>query len=234
MTYPMVTDPRFDPEPVYDDAPPRERSGCRTCMIGCLIVGAVLLVIAIILGIWISRNWRDWTATFASMALSEAVDATALPPAEKQEMKVQVDRITEAFRDKRLSLERLGPFVEEIVKSSVMTTLIVSAAEKQYLDGSGLDDDEKTAGRQTLRRFVRGIIDEKINEQQLDAAMVHIADPQPGGSWELRRHVSDEELREFLAAAKEAADKAEIPVEPETIDPSDELKKMIDAALNEP
>ena len=34
--------------------------------------------------------------------------------------------------------------------------------------------------------------------------------------------------------AKEAADKAEIPEEPEAVDPSEELKKMIDAALNEP
>jgi hypothetical protein len=234
MSSPIVTDPRFDPEPTYADAPPRERSGCRTCMIGCLIVAAIMLVLAVIFGIWVYRNWRDWGADLASTALAEAVDATALPAAEKQEMKVQVDRVTEAFRNERLSLQELGPLVEQIAESPVMTTLIVSVAEKQYLDGSGLNDEEKAEGRKSLARFLRGMIDEKIDEQQLDAVMVHIADRGPGGNWELRRHVNDEDLGKFLAAAKEAADKAEIPAEPETVDPSEELKKMIDAALNEP
>lgn len=230
----MVTDPRFDPDPTYTEAPPRERSGCRSCMTGCLIVGAVLLVLLIIAGIWIYRNWRDWGADFASMALAQAVDATALPAGEKQEMKVQVDRVTEAFRDQRLPIEKLGTLVEQIVESPVMTTLVVSAAEKQYLDESGLSDEEKVDGRQILRRFLRGLIDEKIKEPEFDAVMAHIADRQPGGNWELREQVSDEDLRKFLAAAKEAADKAEIPDEPEAVDPSEELKKMIDAALDVP
>ena len=227
----MVTDPRFDPQPTSTEAPPTERSGCKSCLMGCGIAAIILLVLAVIVGIWVYRNWRDWGATLASKALAEAVEATALPPAEKQEMKVQIDRLTEAFRNERLPLERLGPLIDQIVKSPVMTTLIVSAAEKQYLDKSGLNDEEKAEGRQTLRRFLRGLIDEKIKEQELDAVMVHIADRQPGGQWELRRQVSDGDLRKFLSAAKEAADKAEIPNEPETVDPSDELKKMIDEAL---
>lgn len=230
----MVTDPRFDPEPTYTEAPPTERSGCKSCLMGCGIVAIILFVLLVIVGIWVYQNWRDWGATLASRVLAEAVDATALPPAEKQEMRVQIDRLTEAFRNKRLPLERLGPLIEQIVKSPVMTTLIVSAAEKQYLDKSGLNDEEKVEGRQTLRRFLRGLIDEKIKEEELDAVMVHIADRQPDGNWDLRRQVSDEDLRKFLAAAKAAADKAEIPDEPEAVDPSEELKRMIDAALPEP
>ena len=44
--------------------------------------------------------------------------------------------------------------------------------------------------------------------------------------------MSDEELRAFFKEAKAQADAAQIPPEPEDIDPSDELKRIIDQAMN--
>lgn len=230
----MVTDPRFDPQPTYAEAPPREKSGCSSCLTGCGIVALILFVLLLI-GIGIVWFYgKGWMAGFTSRAVEEGINATALPEAEKQETIAQVRRVTDAFGEGRLSWQQLGEVIGEIAQSPVMTTLIVSAAEKKYIENSGLNEEEKAAGRQTLARFARGMIDQKINEQELDAVMVHIADRQPDGSWQLRNQVGDEELKKFLAAAKEAADKAEIPDQPETVDPSEELKQIIDKALSEP
>ena len=58
-----------------------------------------------------------------------------------------------------------------------------------------------------------------------------IADRQQDGSWRLRDRVSDDDLRDMLNAAQVAADAAAIEAEPEVVDPSDELRRIIDEAL---
>jgi hypothetical protein len=83
-------------------------------------------------------------------------------------------------------------------------------------------------GRITLKRFARGVVDKKIDEKGVDAVMAHVADRQDGGDWKLRQSVSDADLKAALAEAKAKADEAGVAAQPEEIDPSDELKKIID------
>ena len=229
----MVTDPRFENQSTPAEAPPREKSGCSSCMTGCGVVALILVILLVIAGLLFWVYGKGWIANAMSTGLAALIEETALPAEEKQQMKEQVNRVTDAFKGDQLSWGELGQLIQQITNSPVMSTLVVSAVEKKYLNSSGLNDEEKEAGRQTLRRFVRGVIDQKINDQQVDAAMAHVADRQADGQWKLRQQVSDEDVRKFLAAAKDAADKAEIPEEPEAIDPSDELKRIIDGALNQ-
>jgi hypothetical protein len=130
-----------------------------------------------------------------------------------------------------LSIEQLVGIVEEVVHSPLLTLFVVSAVERQYLESSGLSDEEKTEGRQTLRRFVRGAVDRKISEDASDAALSHVAEKQPDGTWQLKQRVSDAELRAALAEAKRAADEAGIPEQPEAVDASAELKRIVDEAM---
>jgi hypothetical protein len=117
------------------------------------------------------------------------------------------------------------------MESPLMTTIAASAIERKYVANSGLNDDEKKESRQTLRRFLRGAIDQKIQEDGLDAAMQHVAVADEEGNWQLDEKVTDEQLRAFFAEAKKEADKANIPEEAEDIDPSDEVKRIIDEAM---
>ena len=82
-----------------------------------------------------------------------------------------------------------------------------------------------------MQRFFRGAIDDKINEAGIDAAMAHVADRDPQGHWKLRETLTDDQLRAFLAEAKKQADAAGIPEQPAEIDPSEEIKKIVDEAL---
>jgi hypothetical protein len=166
--------------------------------------------------------------------MNQAIDEMNVPEQEKAEMKAQVDRVAIAFREGRISQEQMGMLVQKMMQSPLVTTMMVSVVEREYFAKSGLSDEEKAQGRQTLQRFLRGSFDEKINQQEADAVLEHVSDRGPNGQWDLKERVSDEELRAFLAAAKEAADKAEIPDQPAAIDPSEELKRIIDEALAEP
>jgi hypothetical protein len=228
----MSVDPRFEIEPgEYTDRQQR-RSKWTSCLIGCLVVLGVLMVFAIILAVWIGRNWREWTSDFASQAVNQTVDQSDLPAQEKVEVKEELARVVEAFRRKQITMEQVGRIMEKVMQSPLMPMMAVAVVDKQYLDKSGLSDDEKTEGRLALKRFARGAVDKKIPQAGIDAVMTHVADRGGNGEWQLRQQVSDADLRAALAEAKAQADTANIPEQPEDFDVSDEFKKIIDDALN--
>lgn len=230
---PFVTDPRFDPpgdEPEYTESQ-RRRSWFGSCLIGCGIFLALAIVLGLIAFGWLLTNWRGLAAKAGASIAHQQIDASALDAEEKSELKVQVNRVSEAFREGRLTERQVGEIFERLVESPLMTSLMATAAERQYFANSGLSEEEKAEGRRNIQRFVRGIIDDKIDEAQMNSVLMYIADRQEDGEWRLRQKVSDEDLRKFIAAAGEAADVAEVPPELPAIDPSDEVKKIIDGVM---
>jgi hypothetical protein len=215
--------------PVSVDPPPR---GCmRSCLTGCLWIGIVLIIVGGILAFVVYKNWRKWAANIGSDAIKQSLEASDLPAAEKAEIGVEVDRLAAAFREEKISLEQAAEIVRQIAESPLATSLIVSVVDTKYLASSGLSDEEKEAGRKTLRRFARGVIDNKIPEADRDTTLQHMAVKKADGNWELKERVTDDELRAFLAAAQANSDAAQIVEEPEVIDPSDELRRIVDEAL---
>jgi len=191
----------------------------------------VLLVLGAIVGFVVMRNWRSWAANGVSQVLEQTIDQSSLPPQEKTEVKAEVDRAVQAFRNGTMSMEQLGKLMQGLTNSPLMSMIIVTAVDKQYLDKSGLTDAEKSEGRTSIRRAFRGVVDKKIPEAAVDSMMSHIADKDPRGNWKMRPQVSDDDLKAFLAEAKAEADKAQIPAEPEDIDVSAEVKRIVDSAL---
>lgn len=227
----MAMPSRYEADTFSADLAAEPKSKGSGCLKGCLIVAVVLLVLAVVLGVVIYQNWRPWYASAMTQVLHQVVDDSDLPAQEKAEVKEHVSRVANEFESGRVSFGQLGVLVQNLMSSPLIPSMQVSVVDQKYLAGSGLPDDEKDAGRQTVRRFVRGMIDGKIPQSSTDVVLPHIATRPQDNQWQLRPTVSDEELRAFLAAAKAEADKAEIPAEPIEFDPSDEIKKLIDAAI---
>lgn len=228
----MTTDHRFEIAPDELVETQRKRSKWTSCLVGCLIVFGIGLVLAIALAVWIGRNLPGWAADLGSQIVNQAIDQSDFPPQEKAELKEQVARVAEGVRNRNISAHQAGQIFQRIVESPLMPIIVVTAVEKQYLDRSGLTDQEKAEGRVTLKRFARGAFDQKIDKSGIDAVMTHVANRKSDGQWEMRQQVSDAELRAALAEAKKQADDAEIANEPEDIDPSAVLKEIVDEALN--
>jgi hypothetical protein len=236
----MASDPRFgstqdpsDRTTFQIEEPPRKRSFWQTCLIGCLGTLAVAVMLAVVAGVWVSRHWRDWFAGIGSQVVNQGIDASDLPAKEKVEVKEQVERVANAFRQGQISNEQAARIIRQVVESPLMPMIVVMAVDKHYFDRSGLSDEEKKQGRVTLQRFARGVFDKKIDEKGIDSVMMHVADRQGQGNWELREHVSDQDLRAALAAAKARADEAGIGEAPQNVDPSDEIKRIIDESLQQ-
>jgi hypothetical protein len=141
--------------------------------------------------------------------------------------------VAKAFREGKISNEQATRIIQKVMQSPLMPMIIVIGVDKGYLDKSGLSAEEKTQGRLSLQRFARGVFDGKINEKGVDSVMMHVADRKDGNRWELRQRVSDEDLRSALTEAKARADEAGVDEAPPKVDPSAEIKRIIDESLDE-
>jgi hypothetical protein len=224
----MATDARFDVDGTRY-AEPKKRSFWQSCLIGCLVVFAILLVILILAGVWVSQHWRGWVSDFGSLAMKQMIADAELTPDQKQAISIQIDRVADGFKNGQLSLEQIA---DRILKSPLMDSILATAADKKYITGSRLSDQEKAEGRTSVRRFARGVIDHKITQAEAEATLDHICN-RHGNNIQLKPFVTDDELRAFLKQAKEQSDKAGIPEQPETIDAAAEFKKIVDEAMNE-
>lgn len=70
----------------------------------------------------------------------------------------------------------------------------------------------------------------KIDDKAVERVISYVADRQ-GNRWEFRKKATDEELRQLIATATQEADQAGIPEQVELIDPSEEVRKIIDAVM---
>ena len=228
---------RFPIRPI--SIPSKLRSRCASAARGkhaslvAWIVLVIFLVVAVIAGIWISRHWRGWVADFGSQAIYQAIDTSNLPAPEKLKLKTQVDRVAKAFADGRITMERAAAIMDKLAHSPLMPSLVVAAVDTTYFNRSGLSNEEKVAGRLALERFAQGVMNGKIGQDGVDAVLSHVADRHGENQWQFRQNVSDQELRAAIDEAKSRADKAEIPVALEKFNPSEEVKRIVDEALNE-
>lgn len=213
--------------------PTEPKSGASGCLKGCLIVFFVLLILGAVGVWWVSQNWRGLVSGMAANGVNEMINQSELPDAEKEELKAEVKRVTDAIADGTMSQDQLQQFLNEFGKSPLVSLLIVTAVESQYVKPSGLSDEEKADARDTLDRYAHGLVSKQLDQQDVDLLMPYVAtEGQQGkGDWQMKEQISDEELRQFLSAAKDQVEEAEIPAEVPPIDVSEELKKIVDKVL---
>lgn len=211
-------------EPQYAEP----RSG--GCLKGCLIVFVILLVIAIIVGIFFAMYWRQITANVMTQLSTEAINASNFPEQEKQEAQVELKRLTDAFASEELSMEAFGNAFTALVTSPIMPTLVVGTVES-HLERSGLANEEKEEGKVTIRRLQSAIMQNLLPNDTIDKILGHVATKGDQGETQPKASLTDEELQAFLADAKEAADAAEVPLDPEPIDLSQAIKDIVDSAF---
>jgi hypothetical protein len=241
---PFYQQPQQPPAYLQQEPPKQSGSGCLWAgLIGC--GGALLLSIVACVGIgyYIQQNVDKWVVGLVREGIVAVIEESELEAGEKTEVIAQVDRVVNAYKARKINQQDLERVMEELGESPVFLLLPVWGMEKQYFDQSGLTEDEKQAGRQAFARAYRGVFDEKISEESLQAVL-----PDPyAGMEEMSdedfekmedmdfepepRKLTDEEVRKLIADVKKLADDAGIPDAPVSIDIGDEVKKAVDKAL---
>jgi hypothetical protein len=209
----------------------RETGVAPTCLAGCLVV-LVLVVVSGAGVVWyLFKKGPAMLAEFARGQIVEAVEESELPKKQKQQIVQQVNRVVEAFQAGEIDGQDLERAIEAIVKSPIMGLLAVLALNEEYVKPSGLSEEEKTHADLILQRVARGVIEEQLKLEQLRPAMHIIAAEKRPGEWELKKSVSDHELRDFLDKCNDLADGAQLSDEPFQVDVGAEVKRIVDKVL---
>lgn len=227
------------PPPIHPDLPyaadtlePPRKSGISACLIGCLITFGILSVFCAGAGFYTYYNFRKFAGSLARQAIVRTIESAELPAEEKTAIIVQIERVVEAYQNNEISNEELGDILQDLAESPLIGLIMVQAVEAHYVIPSGLSPEEKNAARRTVMRLLRGAIEEKIDKNQIESLSEHFMTGDEENR-QLKQRLSDEELRAFLAAAKEMADVAEVPDEDFELRFSDRIREIVDKALGE-
>jgi len=211
----------------------------RSCFVTCLIVFVIGSILFVLVGAGIAwyvySNRHDIGANLASVAIKSVVEQSDMSPEDKRAVLEQTDRVVEAFREKRIDLTDIERIFKQLSESPLFQVVIIKAVDSAYVKKSGLTDEEKAAATLTLQRIGRGLFEESIEMEDIEAAIDTIAVKGPQGEQQLKppEQVSDEELRKMLAELKQVADENEVPNEPFDVDIAEEFKRVVDDALGE-
>jgi chorismate mutase len=216
--------------------PPQEPSSGSGCwlylLIGCL--GTLVLSVALCgFGVWwVKNNVGKVVAMGVRTVIVGIIDGSQLDANEKKEVIAQIDRVIDAYKAGKLTDQELQQLFKELEDSPIVALIQIWGMEQAYLEPSGLSAEEKQAGRRTIERFFRGVMEKKLTLQEFQDAMPpSMQNRVQGEKANPNDRPTDDEVKEFLANLKKKADGAEIPDEEFKIDISDELKKDIDKVL---
>lgn len=224
----------FDPQNDFDGAAPAKKEGLSGCAIAAIGCGVVSLLVIIVGGLgvwWLSQNARQLGADFAATALKEGLKELDLPADQRTRIDARIDDVAQQFKDEKLTLEEVVHIFEKIGQGPLMPAGLALVVKRAYVRDSGLSDDEKARAETAIHRFARGCIDKSIPESTSDSVLDLISTKDPGGNRQFKQTLTDDELREFIAAAKQAADDASVAEEVPEVNFADEFDTAIDEAL---
>lgn len=199
--------------------------------IGCLGIIVVSVILAVIAGAVAYKNWRSWSADFATSTSRKVISSSDLPADQKTRMIARIESVAKDFKDGKLTVEQMGRIAERVSKSPMLNMGMVYFFEQGYLRPSGLTEEEKTQGRRTLERLARGVYEKSITKDEMETLTEPLMEARGGGGKRLRKHISDAELRDFLTKTAAQVAVSSIPDEPFHVDMADELDKVIDEVV---
>lgn len=231
---PVNPNPPFKPAGFPDETPPRPASN-NGCLWGCLFVGllALLLLIASCVGgfFYLKYKGKELITNIARQGIVAGIEGSELTKEDNQQVIAEVDRVVDAYKEGKIDEEDLTNILEEVQTSPLIPLFVCYGVEKQYLDKSGLTPEEKTDARKQLQRLIRGGMDKKISQSDIETLMQPLQQTGPNGEKQMKPTLTDAEIKTFIAGAKKLADDAMVPDEEFQVDIGDEVKRIVDAGL---
>jgi hypothetical protein len=213
----------------YEGTSSRRGKGCRNWAIGCAVVLLFMLGMMAVGGFYIAKNFRPWTAEAVVAGVEEGIENVDLPDDQKQQIVARVRELGDDFAKGDITLEEMGEIAENIIESR---TIIAGGVEfiirKTVDDKLELDEERKDAVKRLVQRLSRGIIEEKLDEDDFKPLMEIVFEKTGEDKYEMKEDLTKEEIEQFLTELQTLVDEAEIPDEPYEVNLADELDRIID------
>jgi hypothetical protein len=199
--------------------------------LGFFVLGGVLCVV----GVWyVASNLDKWVVGLGREAIVAAINDSELPDEEKAEVITQVDRLVTAYKEGKIDQTDLERVMTELEDAPALQALALYGIEDEFLEGVDLPPAELEEARQTFGRALRGVYEGKISDEVFYAALPDY-DEEPvrlaSTNAAEQEGSAEDDVRELVAKLKVMADNAGIPNEPFELDLGEEVKKLVDRAL---
>lgn len=214
-------------------------------LLGCGIALAIVLLLLIGTGVFVAMNWRGWAAGGMRQGMTAMIAQLPVDDAEKAETQAVVDDFVNRFEAGDITMQQLVLVMEEIKESPVLPAGMAMGVSKAYFEGSGLTPAEKADGQTQIARIAHGLTSNAVTQDELRTILTPIEAGAGDsnviqfqlGNRQIRlktpNTVTNDELRAFIAQAREQADSNSLPPTPPTFDLSGELDRAIRTALGE-
>ncbi len=206
------------------------KTGMSGCMKGCLVV----IVFMVLGGVLLVLNARNLTARAAAYLIKTAIEESDLPADQKAALITRVDKLRTDFTDGRITDEQLKRIGKEVFEGPLMPVGAMLFMNNHHVKPSGLNDQEKQDAQLTLQRLARGVSEKKISHRRLDPIFAVISTKDDKGNRQIKKSLTDTELRDFLTLARREVDKENISTEPMEIDLVKEFDAAVERGLAEP
>ena len=216
--------------------PDEEKRGMGCFAKGCLVVAVLLVVFSIVLYF----KAGDWGRAAAAWTMNMTAEATLknmkLPEDERKAAMEVIREFTQKVRENKISAVQGQRIAERIMEGPVAVVIATRMCEVAYVEPADLDEQKKKAAHVTVSRFAHGIATEQIPRKKGDAIKDIVMEPNPANpnQQKLRESIKPEELEKCLTLMKEAADEADIERREYAIDIAAEIRKAIQAGMQEP
>lgn len=205
------------------------------CLVGCLIVGAISCVVCAGVGYYAYTQAPNLIFQTSRQVLTAVLEESGLPGEEQEAIMTQFDRVGDAYLAGDLPLQELGGMITDFAESPLMSMLLLYAVEATHLEESGLSEEEKTEARETFQRLFSGILNDQLEQAELEPLLRHVRQypdaTDPGQKQQVKKSFTDEEIREFIAEAKQLCDDKSLPLEETNVKISDKMREIIDKRL---
>lgn len=214
-------------------------------LMGCGIALAIVLLLLIGTGIFVAVKWRGWAAGGMRQTLTVMIAEMPIDDAEKARTQAVVDDFITRFEAGDVSTQQLMLVMQEITKSPVLPAGVAMGVSQAYFKHSGLNEAERADGQTQIARVAHGLAANTVTQDELRTILTPIQAAATDreviqfqlGDRQIRLKapniVTDDELRAFIAQAREHADSRGLPPTPPAFDLSGELDRAIRTAMGE-
>lgn len=200
-------------------------------LVGCLAVLGVIVVLGIIAALVVWMNWRGWTASTMNAAMKAVVAETKLPAEQTGRINIQIDQLTDAFRNKDIGFEDLAKVAQAIENHPVLPVGMLEYVRLSHFQAAGITDEERAQGHLAVQRIQRALIEGQLVLKDLEPIIEPISQRDADGDLQPMQNPTAPQLRLFTEEATKKADELGIPNEPYYVDIAEQIESLINNAL---
>lgn len=200
-------------EPVRRD--PRSGGVLKILGIGC----AGVVVIAAGVAVYVGLHARQWAGDGARAVLVAGIEGSRLSDPQKVALTQGVDRLTEGFKSKQITIEQLVAIRDGVGESPIFDLARLMALESGAVLDAELEIAQRDRASLEFQRYYRAVVEGAISRGELDRLVSpYFDDMDPAEPDRIGADVSGGGREELIDALRSRADAAGVPAEPYEID----------------